>query len=390
MKKALSFLLSIALGIAFAISLPLSYPALSQGGGGSNSAQNRSPAAAERLNNISIGVLERERPAVAQQNRGRRLRPEEVANSDIDALLLSEDTLRAARSDRSLNRNIRGFIASGKILVVENATNEELKENLEVENMPTVETDEPILYSAVVETSTGTTVAGLVLGSSSTPELEVEEDLPTILRETIASLEDIGMEENRRKGWELRQRAYINYPACPYGRFEENAFGEQFLGDGSSANDYFNVRLKQVSSGGTLYCSTRYQTDTLYSEASVFHGYNSITDYGPTTTDAGVSTSVAIGYGTFEKTWSFTTPDVSISDLGNTPELAAWRFNYRVGSDAAKYRYLSEPGIFVQTPQGTSLTVYREILMRFVGGSLDFLSPGSLAKTYRINFTNYN
>lgn len=350
------------------------------------------PISTPELASVNIAVLDSDSQSFAplQGLIGQVVPIDEVYNSDIDALLISSATLSAATEDEILKQKLQSIVLGGKILVVPEVTNAQVKESLDLENMPTVETDDPILYSTVMELSTGTTVAGLVIGSSNTPELGIEEDLSKILRGNIAYLNGLRSEQSRTKAWERRQAINVDYPACPYGRFQETAYGEQFLGDGSSANDYFNVRHVQFSSGGTLYCGSRYQTDTLYSGASVYHGYNSITDYGPTTTNAGVTTSVTLGYGAFEKSWSFQTPDVSISDRGNTPETAAWYFNYRGGSDAAKYRYRSDPGIFVQTPQGVSLTVNREIIMRFIGGTFDGLPAGNITKAYRVNFTNYN
>lgn len=366
---------------------------------------------ADELIPTDIAVLEEDRQRFSSFTGvvGQVVSIDNVETLAVDALLVSVGTLNSAKLDETLRQKLQRVVSSDTILVVPDVRSAEIKEIFEVENMPTAEVDEPILFSTVMDLKTGKTVAGLVLGS---PEAGPTPDLPTVLQTNIAYLKELKTKEYSDRGIESpepdiytkqfvqgsdltsesfsrSQQVYIDVYACPYGRVPDSSTAEQILGDGNYYKDYFDIKHEQFTNSGARYCNnSTYQIDSLYSNSSVYNGYNSIIDYGPTTTNNESSATVTLNSElAFEASWTFSLPAVSIRDQSNPFALAAWFIDYRLNSSPARYTYQSEPGIRVKTPQGTDLTVYREFILSAINNS--FNSDG-VAKAYRFNFKNYN
>ncbi len=299
----------------------------------------------------------------------------EASSEKFDALLISKEKLLRLNKSGSGKRQILGWLSKGKILLVMDASTNDLKDILHLD-MPTMNvTTTKYLVGGVARLPNGVFASGGVL----LPEAkdysfqQKAQDIQAYLSSLLSieeKVHDATMEQS--SGWRFAGVLSHYLDLCPFGKYNETVYAEQATNDGSQSYDFWNAQIDQQTIGGYSACGSAFKTSRLWTrvDAGMYWG-QLLYRYGPTTTNSndiayGANVGLTASYKgasiNLGKSWAFSLPDVYVIDHSDfSTQRAEWEFVYDHGSNAAKYTYLSEPGVSVRTVEGYRLSLYRPV-----------------------------
>jgi len=329
-----------------------------------------------RLSSVSIAILPADTnlPSNLVNRLDRYLtRAPADMQGNFDALLVSGPMLTRLLAQKEGAHHIHALLSSGKTLLVLRRSTTDIREQLHIP-MPTMDTHTSrYLVGSVTEIGHDTYISGGVLlhrdfiytpGEQAKDIVEFTAHVRS-LRLRVAQL------QNNAPYWALVNILFHYLDQCPFGKYNEAVYAERAMNDASSSYDFWNAKIEQQTMGGYSACNSSYQTSRLWTRADVgLYGGQLLYRYGPTTTNANTTAIVKVGLTagyngaavTLNKSWPFYLPDVYVIDHSDfSVQRTEWEFRYSHWSNAAKYTYLSEPGISVRTWESSGMHIYRPI-----------------------------
>lgn len=321
----------------------------------------------------SIGILADDvssLPAdLLMEMKGAQVTLETAETAPINALLVS----RAKVSELAKNENKRQKLATllrKKVLITYNSTPVEVGQILNIDLPQMTPRDEKYVVASLKLFGQGGSISGGVLVGDEARATSAHE----LVADIHAHLQEVQKLVDR---YQIQTAAYLLSPnvttnylnECPLGKYNENVIAQKVIDDGSASYDFWAVELEEQTIAGvstTSGCSGsdwrivgQRSANTLQNSGAVLY------KYGPTTSNPDTSVSVDVGFtagykeASFNaaKSWSWSLPSVSITDMSDFSTLAArWQMRYDYYSAAATNTFLSEPGFSARIPNNAVFT----------------------------------
>lgn len=275
---------------------------------------------------------------------------------EFDVLLISQDTFDDSEGNAAIKKLIE-FTAENRILVVESRSSMLSIDLSDGSYSAELSLSSPPVARTLTSIS-GRRINGVILSPSGASTLPLSESIPKALQE-LKKLK----QENLYEPLSLDSSIVsLLGSGCPYGQYFEVAEVSQLKEPiVTPTEDTWLIRLSQLTEANSSSCGqSDYPLSSLEAEVRLKSAEGAIVDYAPTTGSGNQMADLSDDY-----SWPVGPSDVTIIDVGNTPDLVKWLFDFKDATHDNSQYYLTQPGLLAYIPVDSRLDFDRNMQAEF-------------------------
>lgn len=269
---------------------------------------------------------------------------------NFDALLISQKTFDNLDGNESI-RGLVEFASENELLVIENEPGTTTL-NIPGERYNTQVSSSLPVISTTITSNDAQAMYGVVLGDSLSSNGSASIDLEDI-KAVVQNFSDIEEENLYEPLSQESIRFSVASLACPYRNYLEVVEVSNIESSAiSTSEDIWHIRLSQLLKEASGDCKN---ADRMKSVVELESVNSNIADYAPTTGPGTQTADLVEDY-----SWTVGQSDMDIVDIGETPDIVSWLFDFQDTSASNSY-FLTQPGLLAYLSNNSSLDLKRTV-----------------------------